>query len=92
MENNFYKDGIQYKKGIIEKYFPYGDWTILFEKLGTTSKKYIRKLGTKYGIKRLVKDKIKIKVFTKGNLNGSITSKKQGGQIPPIVEAGTKLA
>lgn len=56
IENKFYKNGIEYKKNIIEEYFPSGDWNVLFEKLGTTNKKYIKKLGRRFGIKRVLKD------------------------------------
>ena len=77
MENNFYKNGIEYKEYIIKEYFPYGSWDMLFEKLGTQSKNYIRKLGRKFGIKRLLKDKKQIKEKKIKKINENMWTKNE---------------
>jgi predicted hydrocarbon binding protein len=77
MENTFYQNGIDYKKCIIEEYFPYGSWDILFEKLGTQSKKYIKKLGKKFGIKRFLKDEKYIKEKEIKKINEDIWTEEE---------------
>ena len=44
----------EYIKNIIETYYASESWEFLFDKLGTTSKKYIKKLGWKYNIIRRI--------------------------------------